>query len=193
MTCIYPDCGKEVAAWGYCQKHYKRTKKYGSPHPKKNDQAPLSERFWRFVDRKSEDECWNWIGNKLKSGYGQISIGAKKEMSKGAHRVSWELANDKSIPDGMYIMHKCDNPSCVNPNHLTIGTAKENTQDMIQKGRKKTVAPLGEENGKSLLNAEKVLLIRASTLNHAALGRQLNVSPNCIRGVRTGRTWSHIK
>jgi len=193
MECIYPDCKKEVAAWGYCQLHYKRTRKHGSPHPKKNDHAPLNERFWRFVDKKSDDECWNWTGNKLPSGYGQISIGAKKEMSKGAHRVSWELANNSDIPKNMYVMHKCDNPSCVNPNHLTIGTAKENTQDMIRKGRKKTVAPLGTENGKSLLDAEKVLLIRSSNLNHAALGRQLGVSPNCVRGVRIGRTWAHIK
>ena len=89
-------------------------------------------------------------------------------------------------------MHKCDNPCCVNPNHLTIGTPKENTQDMIAKGRKRVVSPKGEGNGKSLLDEEKVRFIRSSTLNHAELGRQLGVSPNCIRGVRIGRTWSHI-
>jgi hypothetical protein len=88
---------------------------------------------------------------------------------------------------------KCDNPSCVNPYHLLVGTPKENTQDMIRKGRKKTVAPLGESNGKSLLDAEKVRLIRSSTLNNTALGKQLGVSSNCVRGVRTGRTWSHIE
>jgi len=193
MTCVYPDCGKEVASWGYCQKHYKRTKKYGSPHPRKNSQEPLGIRFWAFVEKKEIDECWPWGGNLQPNGYGRFSIGKKQEGSDGAHRVSWRLANKQDIPKGMHIMHKCDNPSCVNPNHLTIGTAKENTQDMIRKGRKKTVAPLGTENGKSLLDAEKVLLIRSSNLNHAALGRQLGVSPNCVRGVRIGRTWSHIK
>ncbi len=89
-------------------------------------------------------------------------------------------------------MHKCDNPCCVNPKHLTIGTPKENCHDMIAKGRKRTVAPKGEGNGKSLLDKEKVRYIRESKLNHAALGRELGVSPNCIRGVRIGRTWSHI-
>lgn len=193
MKCVIEDCLDEVVSWGYCQKHYVRVKKYGSPHAKKNDHSTLEARFWRFVTKKPEAECWEWQGQKLSNGYGRISLGAKELGAEGAHRVSWRLANKKEIPQGLYVMHQCDNPSCVNPNHLTIGTAKDNTQDMIRKGRKKTIAPLGEENGKSLLNAEKVLLIRASTLNHAALGRQLNVSPNCIRGVRTGRTWSHIK
>jgi len=193
MKCVIEECQGEVVGWGYCQKHYMRVKKYGSPHAKKNDHSTLEVRFWGFVTKKSETQCWEWEGQKLSNGYGRISLGAKELGAEGAHRVSWKLANNKEIPQGWYVMHKCDNPSCVNPNHLTIGTAKENTQDMIRKGRKITVAPLGEENGKSLLNAEKVLLIRASNLNHTALGRLLGVSPNCIRGVRTGRTWSHIK
>lgn len=193
MKCVLADCLGEVVSWGYCQKHYVRVKKYGSPHAKKNDHSTLEERFWRFVTKKSESECWEWEGQKLSNGYGRISLGAKKLGSDGAHRVSWRLANKQDIPKGMHIMHKCDNPKCVNPSHLELGTPKQNTQDMIRKGRKRTVAPLGTENGKSLLDAEKVLLIRSSNLNHAALGRQLGVSPNCIRGVRIGRTWAHIK
>jgi hypothetical protein len=167
--------------------------KYGSPEPRKNSQESLEVRFWLSVSKKEPHECWIWTGNFRPNGYGRISIGSKKEGSEGAHRISWMLANKQDIPKGMHIMHKCDNPSCVNPNHLELGTPKDNTQDMIRKGRKSTVAPLGEENGNSLLDAEKVLLIRASTLNHAALGRQLGVSPSCVRGVRSGRTWSHIK
>jgi hypothetical protein len=193
MKCVVETCLNKVVAMGYCQKHYIRVKKYGSPHSKKKDQSTLEERFWRFVDKKSEDDCWHWTGQRLSNGYGRISLGAKKDGSEGAHRVSWKLHNKKDIPDGMYVMHKCDNPSCVNPHHLLVGTPKENTQDMIRKGRKKTVAPLGEGNGKSLLDAEKVRLIRSSTLSHAALGKQLGVSSNCVRGVRTGRTWSHIE
>lgn len=192
MKCVVEDCLDEVVSWGYCQKHYVRVKKYGSPHAKKNEHSTLEKRFWRFVTKKSESECWQWEGQILSNGYGRISLGAKKLGAEGAHRVSWRLANKKDIPQGLYVMHKCDNPSCVNPNHLTIGTPKENTQDMIQKGRKRNVAPLGNENGKALLDAEKVLLIRSSNLSHAELARQLKVSPNCIRGVRIGRTWSHI-
>jgi hypothetical protein len=192
MKCVIEDCQSKVVGWGYCQKHYVRVKKYGSPHAKKKDQSTLEERFWRFVTKGNDDECWEWQGQIL-NRYGRISLGAKVLGSDGAHRVSWRMHNKKDIPQGWHVMHKCDNPSCVNPNHLSIGTPKENSNDMIRKGRKRTVAPLGEGNGKSLLNAEKVRLIRSSTLNHAALGRQLGVSPNCIRGVRTGRTWSHIE
>jgi hypothetical protein len=193
MECVIEDCQSKVVGWGYCQKHYVRVKKYGSPHSKKKDQSTLEERFWRFVDKKSEDECWHWTGQLFSKGYGRISLGSKKDGAEGAHRVSWRLHNKKDIPNGMFVMHKCDNPSCVNPHHLLVGTPKENTQDMIRKGRKRTVAPLGEGNGKSLLDAEKVRLIRSSTLNNTALGRQLGVSSNCVRSVRTGRTWSHIE
>lgn len=193
MKCAIEDCESKVVGWGYCQKHYIRVKKYGSPHAKKNDQSTLEERFWRFVTKCGDNDCWNWDGQKLPSGYGRISLGAKILGSEGAHRVSWKLHNKKDIPDGMFVMHKCDNPSCVNPNHLSIGTPKDNTQDMIAKGRKKVVSPKGEGNGKSLLDAKKVRLIRSSTLNHAALGRQLGVSTGCVRSVRSGRTWSHIE
>jgi len=166
--------------------------KYGSPEPKKYAQEPMEVRFWNFVNKLTDDECWSWIGNTMSNGYGRFSIGAKSKGSDGAHRVSWRLANNKDIPKGWHVMHKCDNPSCVNPNHLTIGTPKENTADMIAKGRKRTVSPKGELNGKSLLNEEQVRTIRASTLSHAVLARELGVSPNCVRGVRTGRTWTHI-
>jgi hypothetical protein len=193
MKCVVEDCQSKVVGWGYCQKHYVRVKKYGSPHAKKNDHSTLEVRFWRFVDKKSDSECWYWIGQIQPNGYGRISLGAKELGSEGAHRVSWKMHNKAEIPQGWHVMHKCDNPSCVNPNHLTIGTAKQNTQDMIAKGRKRTVSPKGEGNGKSLLNEEQVRTIRTSKLSHAAMARELGVSPNCVRGVRTGRTWTHIQ
>jgi len=193
MSCLYEGCEGKVVGLGYCQKHYKRVKKYGSPDPQKYSQESLETRFWRFVNKKSESECWEWQGQILSSGYGRISLGAKSLGSEGAHRVSWKLFNKADIPDGMFVMHKCDNPSCVNPHHLSIGTPKENTQDMIAKGRKRVVSPKGEGNGKSLLDEEKIRLIRSSTLSHAAIARELGVSPNCVRGVRIGRTWTHVK
>jgi hypothetical protein len=195
MKCSVIDCdgSVRVISLGLCYKHYVRQKTHGTTELKKYSHGTLEERFWNFVSRKSEDECWHWTGQILSNGYGRISLGAKKDGSEGAHRVSWKLHNKKDIPNGMFVMHKCDNPSCVNPYHLSIGTPKDNTQDMIQKGRKRTVSPKGEGNGKSLLNAEKVRLIRSSKLNHAELGRQLGVSTGCVRSVRSGRTWSHIE
>jgi hypothetical protein len=191
--CKVENCNGKVVGWGFCQKHYRRFMKYGDPDDRKHCQAPMAVRFWRFVEKKSLDECWEWIGPKRPNGYGQISRETRAEGSMASHRFSWELANGKSIPDGMVVMHKCDNPSCVNPNHLSIGTYRDNMIDMMQKGRKKTVSIKGEENARSIINEEVVREIRSSSLSHAELGRKFGVSPNCIRGVRIGRTWSHVK
>lgn len=192
MQCKAEGCEAKHKAKGFCYKHYVRFKKYGSPDDRKWSQATLEVRFWNKVNKRSDDECWLWLGQLMPNGYGRISLGAKNLGGEGAHRVSWKLSNNQDIPPKMVVMHSCDNPKCVNPKHLSLGTPKENTQDMISKGRMVVVPPVGKENGKAILDEEKVKLIRASTESHAALGRRLGVSPNCVRGVRTGRTWSHV-
>lgn len=183
---------KSRGALGYCGKHYQRLIKYGNPNLAIKPKLPLHERFWRFVDKKSNNECWPWTGQKI-NGYGRISIGSRGLSSDGAHRISWEIHNGQKVPSGMFVMHRCDNPECVNPAHLSIGTPKENYDDMVAKGRRKHVIPVGENNGKSVLTKEMVLEIKSSNLRNVDLARKFNVSPNCIRGVRTGRTWKHIE
>lgn len=92
----------------------------------------IKERFWKFVNKKNDDECWEWKGSVTKSrGYGQIGF---DNTIKGAHRVSWEIHYGE-IPDEMCICHHCDNSKCVNPFHLFIGTRSDNMQDMLHKGR----------------------------------------------------------
>ena len=190
--CKEEGCDKPIYCKLRCMHHYHAWLRTDDPDIGRRPRASLEDRFWKYVVKKGENECWEWTGQKLR-GYGRISKGRRGENSVSAHRVSWSLHNKQEIPAGMFVMHKCDNPECTNPNHLMIGTAKDNSQDMINKGRKRTVAPLGEENGKALLNEEKVRIIRANPdIPHAKLGRMLGVSPNCIRGVRIGRTWSHI-
>lgn len=93
---------------------------------------PLIERFLSFVDKKSETECWNWTGAKA-LGYGILAKGWKQTPYK-ACRLSYELFVGP-IPNGLYIRHKCDNPACVNPNHLEPGTQKQNMQDASKRGR----------------------------------------------------------
>jgi hypothetical protein len=187
--CSIDKCGNPLYAFGFCEKHYKRFKKYGDPNGGVKNHAPLEERFWRFVQKS--DGCWIWTGNKSGPGYGRIAIGPKKLGYVQAHRLSWEMHNNQQIQDGMVVMHKCDNPSCVNPSHLMVGSYKENTQDMIAKGRKRTIAPVGEENGKAVLTIEQAREVKQSSLSMAALARKFGVSSNCIRGVRIGRTWKH--
>lgn len=188
--CCVDECKNKVYAKELCEKHYQRNRKFGDPLGGTKNHAPLEERFWRFVDKS--DDCWMWKGNKSKSGYGRISVGQKTLGYVQAHRLSWEISHKQKIPPGMVVMHKCDNPSCVNPEHLKIGTYKENTLDMISKGRKRTVFVVGEQNGKSLLTADQAKEIKESSLSTAALARKFFVSPNCVRGVRIGRTWKHI-
>lgn len=96
---------------------------------------PIAVRFWRFV--RKTDGCWWWTGSANARGYGSIrpatgsSVRGKAKM---AHRLAWELANGP-IPEGHYICHRCDNPSCVNPAHLFVGTPSDNMRDCVAKGR----------------------------------------------------------
>lgn len=87
------------------------------------------ERFWSKVDKSGD--CWVWIASTSSKGYGKFWF---RNWHWRAHRVSWILANGE-IPEGMHILHECDNPPCVNPDHLTSGTQLDNMKDKVQKGR----------------------------------------------------------
>ena len=105
---------------------YNREKYYGTPE----------QRFWKSVDKKGENECWEWVGGTVTGGYGKFSVNRKYTR---VHRFSYELHKGK-IPKGegyhgMCVCHSCDNPLCVNPKHLRLGTQKENIQEMFTKGR----------------------------------------------------------
>jgi hypothetical protein len=112
-------------------------------------------------------ECWYWRGAQDHSGYGYV---AAKENR--AHRLSWVLFKGE-IPEGMKVLHKCDNPFCVNSDHLFLGTQKENVHDMIQKGRHRMRGPKGELNGASKMTAESVEKMRRLRQETSASFRSL--------------------
>lgn len=127
--CQHAGCERPRVYAKYCCLHYRRIFRSGDPD--KGRGLAISKRLWLYVDKGDPDECWNWKGKKRPHGYGRTSINGK---GIDAHRASWLIHNGE-IPEGMCVLHKCDNPSCVNPAHLFLGTHLDNTLDMFAKGR----------------------------------------------------------
>lgn len=113
----------------------------------------LAGRFWHKVDRNGPNGCWLWLGMKVsaKKRYGRILIAGRLVA---AHRVAWVMTNG-AVPKGMRVCHDCDNPPCVNPSHLFLGTHQDNMDDMVAKGR----AANGARNGRSSKNAPAVIRV----------------------------------
>ena len=148
----------------------------------------LSERFWRHV--KKTESCWLWTGAKRPYGYGQL--GRQDGGTQVAHRISWELHHGP-IPDGMFVCHHCDNPPCVNPSHLFVGTASDNMQDCARKGRVGGGCRSGEEHHLAKLTWANVRAIRRSAKSDTALAARYGVSRGLIWFVRTNKVWQEGK
>lgn len=112
-------------------------------------------RFWEKVDKGDDGACWNWTAALNHGGYGVFGLFPRSAV-KATH-VSWNI-HFGEIPNGLWVLHTCDNPSCVNPKHLFLGTAQDNMDDKVKKGRH--AATVGERNKSHKLSYEKVLEIR---------------------------------
>lgn len=190
-SCSVQGCERRYYAKSWCALHYDRNLRHGSPDGGSRNHADPKERFWRGVERGAVDECWPYVRGARRGRYGLFQPGGKGSPHVGAHRYSYEM-HYGPIPDGRFVMHSCDNPRCVNPAHLSAGTPKDNTADMLAKGRHARQAPLGEASGKAKLTDEAVRTIRRSQASHVCLAAQLGVSPKAIQAVRAGRTWKHV-
>lgn len=130
--CTVEGCHGKHMAKGLCIMHYARMRRHGDLLPWHDPpRKPIKERFEERYIPVPESGCWIWTGHIRTNGYGAMSIKSKLQY---AHRISWELHNGP-IPEGLFVLHKCDNPPCVNPDHLFIGTQKDNLQDAFKKGR----------------------------------------------------------
>jgi len=148
--------------------------------------SDLSTRFWSKVDIKDPDQCWPWEAGTRK-GYGVIRVDGHDVQ---AHRVSWELYNEQSVPDGMMVLHECDNRKCVNPYHLFLGTHKENMDDRDVKGRQVQ----GERVHSAKLTSSDVRYIRkvAHRFSCAALRKRFDVGQTTLREIIIGHTWKGV-
>jgi len=148
-------------------------------------------RFWKRTKKLGLDNCWEWLACKDRKGYGQIRTGKR---TIGAHRLSWIIHNGK-IPEGMLVCHSCDNPGCVNPDHLFLGTNKDNIQDASKKGR--MTGPRGEAAHTSKLTEKQVLAIRheyasMDIKSQSKLADKYHVSGATISYIINGHRWKHI-
>ncbi len=154
--------------------------------------APLSERFWERVDRASTaDGCWTWTGT-LSGGYGCIYTDGKQRR---ATWVSW-LLHYGEPPEGMFLLHRCDNPPCVRPDHLFLGTQKDNNQDMWAKGRGKLVHYQGGQHGRATMTEEQVAALREryrqGGITQRALARETGIPRGTIQHMLSGATWKNV-
>jgi hypothetical protein len=154
--------------------------------------------FWSKVDKSSghgpyyennslvRNNCWEWNGCKHTKGYG-LFWGYKKQTR--AHRISWLLTNGD--PGKFWVLHHCDNPSCVNPSHLFLGTHDDNMQDRNKKERQTK----GEKNGRSKIDEQKVLDIRKRYSNgerQNSIAMDYSISQNQISDIVNRKRWKHI-
>ncbi len=144
------------------------------------------------VDKKSG--CWEWNGALDRGGYGSFSI-ARKWWS--VHRASWFLHNGQ-IPDGMHVLHRCDNRKCANPEHLFLGTHKDNMSDRNSKGRQRSGGHknVGDNNGMACLSNDDVIGIKrmlgGGTVKQKDIARLFGVSPQIINDIAHGRRWQKL-
>jgi hypothetical protein len=141
-------------------------------------------KFYSKVTIPNENGCMEWVGAKNSNGYGHFINRFRKTIK--AHRYSYQLSYG-SIPDGMNVLHGCDNPLCVCPIHLFLGTLKENTHDCINKGRFTRGDKRGEHNGQHKLNSSMVIEIRkrlSSGERVSSLAREIGVSHFCISAIK---------
>lgn len=176
-NCSVEGCDHQYYARGFCNMHIQRWRKYGDPLGGKGNHAPAADRFWRYVQKT--DGCWLWTGNKAGNGYGRLQAGGKGSPHILAHRLSYEMHHGP-ISEGLVVMHACDTPSCVNPAHLSAGTHRDNTADMITKGRRR---------GRMILTPDQVAEIRGSIEPARIVAPRYGVSKSTIWAIRSGQNW----
>ncbi len=180
----------------HCHQHFPRNQQYS--HKQWGEQRfcsrvcnglahrqNLLSRFESFFERGDPDSCWEWKGGRHGKGYGQFGNPTRK-----AHRVAWEMYCGP-VSNGLHVLHRCDNPPCVNPKHLFLGTNLDNVRDKIAKGRARNVR--GEESPSALLTEQQVRLIRVDPRIHRVIAADYGISQSTVSAVKQLQNWGWLK
>lgn len=191
-VCCIKGCEKPVIALGLCVNHWRRNRKYGSPvasmaHSGLFRGLSAEERFFRQV--RKTDGCWLWMGGRDQDGYGIFKGEVGGVMFVRAHRFSHAF-HTGDLLHGMHILHSCDNPSCVNPDHLSSGTNADNMRDKIAKGRARA-AP-GDKSGRAVLSEAQAIAIMKDARATTQIAAEYNVTAATVRDIKNRNSWKHL-
>jgi hypothetical protein len=151
------------------------------------------ERFWKKVEKREDNECWPWTATTFSKGYGNFRVGGRDGRKHGAHRVSLAIKIGYMPEPNEFACHRCDNPICVNPEHLYLGDKTTNMKDKMQRGRCRNGQVKGAKTHNSKLNYELAANIRDEYKKGkgvSALGRQFGVTRDSIYKVINGHRWA---
>ena len=183
--CLVPECNQIKSYLNLCSSHYQKLKRNGTY---KRENLTPEDKFWKCVKKDSNPNgCWVWTGTKDQRGYGLFRLGRKYRQK--AHRQSWFLKHGE-MPT-LNVLHKCDNPSCVNPSHLELGTHQENMRQAVERNR----FGRGEQCSWARLSEDDVKEIKSlfqANENKRKIAKQFNVSLSAIWHIYYGKTWKHI-
>jgi len=175
-------CGGLHVARGFCARHYAEIVRGHMPRPTRD--LDLASRLEYYSESVAETGCQIWIGSTNAFGYGRIWLKDKVVL---AHRVAFEIANGP-IPQGAYVLHRCDVPQCINTTHLFLGSFNENMADMVRKGRQQK----GERHAHAKLNTEKVLAIRSDQRPQRTIATEFGICQQNVSMIKRRERWSEI-
>ena len=181
--CKVEGCDHEHLARGWCAMHYQRWSKHGDLLTSERNRSPnLIDRLDRF---EINGDCWEWNGSRNSGNYGHLT---HRHRRWRAHVASWVVHNGP-VPDGAQVLHTCDNPPCINPDHLRSGTVVENMRDMVARDR----SLKGVKNTNHKVTEADVLAIRLDPRLHRVIAADYGISRTAVSNIQTRRRWGWLE